>query len=123
VAYELTAEPQLMALCHCRDCRHVTGGEPAAVAIAPAGSFRLTQGEMKAYWREGASGNSADRNFCPECGTHLVSRLHSGPFVAVMVGNLDEPLGLAPQMEVWTASALPWAHRPDGAQRFEQNAG
>jgi hypothetical protein len=120
-AYELTVEPQMLAFCHCRDCQYVSGGEPAAVAVAPAGSFRLTKGELKVYRTQGDSGGVADRHFCPECGTHIVSRLESGPFLAVKAGTLDEPLSLQPQMEIWTASAQPWAHHPDGAARFDRN--
>jgi len=123
VVYELSAEPQMLALCHCRDCQYVSGGEPAAVAVAPAGGFSLIRGQMKAYRSKGASGNLADRHFCEACGTHIVSRLESGPFFAVKVGTLDEPLALAPQMEIWASSALPWAHRPEGIASFEANPG
>ena len=123
VAYELTAEPQMLALCHCRDCQYITGGEPMAVAVAPPGSFRLTRGELRTYMAQADSGNMVDRNFCPTCGTQVVNRLQAGPFVAVTVGTLDEPLALQPQMEIWTVSAQPWAHHPDGAARFDKNPG
>jgi len=122
VAYELTDEPQMLALCHCRDCQYITGGEPVAVAIAPAGAFNLTKGALAAYWAPAASGNRVDRNFCAICGTHLVNRLNAGsPFVAVPVATLDEPPPLQPQLEVWTASARPWAHHPEGVATFARN--
>jgi hypothetical protein len=121
VAFELTAEPQMLAFCHCRDCQYISGGEPAAVAVAPAGTFRVTQGELKAYRSKAQSGAMADRHFCAACGTHVVSRLDGGPFLAVKVGTLDDVPPLQPQMELWTASAQPWAHRPDVALSFEQN--
>jgi hypothetical protein len=123
VTYELTAEPQMFALCHCRDCQYVSGGGPSCVAVAPAGSFRLIQGALKAYRLAADSGNMVDRNFCPECGTQVVSRLESGPFVAVTVGTLNEPPPTGPQMEIWTCRAPPWAHHPQGATRFERNPG
>lgn len=123
VTYELDAEPQMMALCHCRDCQRVTGGEPAAVALVPAGSFKLRQGEMKAFASRGDSGSMVERNFCPECGSHLLSRLSGGPFDGVKVGTLNEPLALQPQMEIWTSSAQAWGHHPEGAMRFEKNPG
>ncbi len=123
VAYKLDTEPQMLALCHCRDCQYVSGGEAAAVAVAAEGSFALTRGELKVVWVTSASGNTIDREFCPECGTHIVSRRHGGPFLAVKVGTLDEPLTLVPQMEIWTATALPWAHRPGGVVSFEKNPG
>jgi hypothetical protein len=114
----------MLALCHCRNCQYIAGGEPVAVAVVSAGSFRLSQGELKAYWATADSGNRVDRNFCPECGTHLVNRLNAGQsIIAVPVATLDEPLPLQPRMEIWTASAQPWAHHPDGVAQFEKNPG
>lgn len=123
VTYELSSEPQMMALCHCRDCQHVTGGEPAAVALIAKGGFKLRQGELRTYACQGDSGNRVERHFCAACGSHLLSGLESGPFDAVKVGTLDEPLPLQPQIEIWTSSAQPWAHHPEGAMRFEKNPG
>jgi hypothetical protein len=119
----MEAEPTMLALCHCRDCQRVTGGEPAAVALIPRDSFKVRQGAMKAYACQGESGNTVERNFCPECGSHMLSRLQDGPWEAVKVGTLDEPLALQPQMEIWTSSAQPWAHHVEGAMRFEKNPG
>jgi hypothetical protein len=123
VTYELNDEPQMLALCHCRDCQRVTGGEPAAVALIPKGGFRVRQGELKTYACQGESGNTVERRFCPECGSHLLSCLAGGPFDAVKAGTLDEPLSLQPQIEIWTSSAQPWAHHPEGVARFEKNPG
>jgi len=122
VRFELTAEPMMFGFCHCLDCQHLAGGEPAAVVIGPQGSFQLTQGELKAYRSKAASGNMVDRHFCPECGAHVVSRLDGGPIVAVKVGTLDEEPALQPQFEIWTSTARAWAHRPQGVASFEGNA-
>lgn len=122
VTYEMNAEPQMVVLCHCRACQSVSGGGPAVVAVFPAGSFRLTKGALKTYWRQADSGAKADRHFCADCGTHLVSRLQDSPFVAVKVGTLDAPLEMTPQLEIWTSTAPPWAHHIEGATRFERNA-
>jgi hypothetical protein len=122
VRFELTAEPGMFGFCHCRDCQHLSGGEPVAVVVGPRESFRVTQGELKAYRNIAASGNVTDRHFCADCGAHIASRLEAGPFMAVRVSTLDEPTGLQPQFEIWTSSAQPWAHRPAGVASFEENA-
>jgi hypothetical protein len=122
VAYELAVEPQVFGFCHCKDCQRLSGGEPAAVVIGPRDSFRLTQGELKAYRSSAASGALVDRHFCPDCGTHIASRLEAGPFMAVKISTLDEPPALQPQFEIWTSTAQPWAHRPQGVASFEENA-
>ncbi len=122
VRFELTEAPAMFGLCHCGACRHLSGGEPAAVVVGPRESFRLTRGTMKAYRRAADSGSVVDRHFCPECGTHIASRLEAGPFMAVKISTLDEPPALQPQFEIWTSQAQPWAHRPAGVASFEENA-
>jgi hypothetical protein len=121
-AYEISVEPQMFGFCHCRDCQRLSGGEPVAVVLGPRDSFRLTQGELTAYRCTAASGNVADRHFCPQCGTHIASRLEAGPFMAVRVSTLDDPPALSPQFEIWTSTAQIWAHRPPGVASFEENA-
>lgn len=121
VRFELSVEPQMFGFCHCRDCQHLSGGEPVAVVVGPRDSFRLTKGQLKVYRRTAESGNVADRHFCPECGTHIASRLEAGSVMAVRVSTLDEAPPLQPQFEMWVSAARPWAHRPAGVASFERN--
>jgi len=122
VRYELSVEPQMFGLCHCKDCQHLSGGEPVAIVIGPRDSFKLIAGKLKAHRRTAASGNVVDRHFCPECGTHIVSRLDAGPIMAVRVSTLDEPPPLQPQFEIWASTAQAWAHHPQGVASFAENA-
>src|SRR6185503_6970729 len=57
VRYEVSAEPVAFMLCHCRDCQYVSGGEPAAVVVVPAGSISILKGGVKGFAVKGESGS------------------------------------------------------------------
>lgn len=121
VRYEVTAEPVAFMLCHCRDCQYISGGEPAAVVVVPAGAFRQIKGEARSYAVKGESGNTVSRQFCGECGTPLFSGLETMPHLKVIkAGSLDDPSWLKPTAFLWTKSAQPWAHKDAAVPSFDK---
>jgi hypothetical protein len=65
--------------------------------------------------------NAVTREFCAECGTHLVTRRPGLPAVIVKVGTLDEPslFGL-PQMAIFTIDKPAFHQIPAGLPTFER---
>ena len=39
-------------LCHCRECRYLSGGEPNASIVISEDKFRVTKGELNTFARE-----------------------------------------------------------------------
>src|ERR1700712_5391083 len=106
--YVAEGEPMLKAQCHCRECQYISGGSPNLFMLMPQGGFNYTKGA----WT---------RDFCPECGTHLVPRRPGLPAAILKVGTLDDP-GLygSPQMAIFTIDSQPFHHIPDGMPNFER---
>jgi hypothetical protein len=124
VRYEVSAEPVAMALCHCRDCQYVSGGEPAAVVIVPRDALKITKGKPKDFTVTGDSGKHVTRRFCAECGTPLFSDVEANPAIwVVKAGSMDDPSWLKPNMVVYTASAQPWAHMDPALPHFAKMPG
>ncbi|KAF6756945.1 Mss4-like protein, partial [Ephemerocybe angulata] len=74
VRYELEGEPVWFRVCHCVNCRKVTGAAFMANVLFPAKSFRITQGEgdLRVYEDgETASGVPMQRWFCGGCGSNV----------------------------------------------------
>lgn len=61
------------------------------------------------------------REFCAECGTHIVTRRPGLKPVVLKVGTLDDP-GLfgGPQMAIYTIDKQAFHHIPDGLPMFER---
>ena len=111
-----------MANCHCRDCQRTTGAAFSPVVIVRREAFRIARGEPVTYESPTASGSTAHRAFCRDCGSQLFAWSDATQqFLGVKAGTLDDPSWFRPTIEVWTASAQPWAHlRPDTI-KFERN--
>ncbi|WP_439815615.1 GFA family protein [Zavarzinia sp. CC-PAN008] len=122
VRYRVDAEPMMFAFCHCRECRYVSGGEPASVVVVPREAFHITAGEVRNYRSQAKSGNFVTRKFCPDCGTPLFSDVEAMPAIwVVKAGSMDDDSWLTPALTVWTDTAAPWAHRPAGLPEFPEN--
>ena len=116
VRYVAEGEPVLKAQCHCRECQYITGGGPEhGHGHAGLTRFKYTQGAPKWFSRSDLE-RPVTREFCPDCGTHLVTKPQR-PVVVVKVGTLDDPKQFgAPQMAIFTIDKQPFHQIPEGLQ-------
>ena len=64
------------------------------------------------------------REFCPDCGTQLLSRMPTLPIALIKVGTLDDPAVFeGAQMAIFTIDSQPFHHVPDGIPTFERLPG
>jgi hypothetical protein len=124
VRYKTEGDPLFKAQCHCRECQYVSGGSPAVVMGMPEAGFAYIQGAPKPFRRSDLE-DPVTREFCPECGTHLLSRAPGVPgAVLLKVGTLDDPsLFGGPQMAIYTMDKQGFHHLPDGVPSFERTPG
>ena len=107
IRLRVKGEPKRIGLCHCLDCRKVSGSAFTAYAIWPRDAFE-SSGEMGVY---------AGRSFCKACGSRLVSLTDDE--AEVMLGSLDAaPSGLVPQYELWIGRREGWLHALPWAKQF-----
>jgi hypothetical protein len=120
VRYVAEGEPKLKAQCHCRECQYITGGSANMFMLMPPAGFAYTKGEPKQFKRTDLEG-AVTREFCAECGTHMVTRRPGLPAVILKVGSLDDP-GLYgnPQMAIFTIDKQAFHTIPEGLPTFER---
>jgi hypothetical protein len=120
VRYVAEGEPTMKAQCHCRECQYITGGGPNFFMILPADGYRYVKGEPQRFARSDLE-RPVTREFCPNCGTHLVSRPFGAPIVIMKVGSLDDPKQYgAPNMAIYTMDKQPFHLVPEGMPAFER---
>jgi hypothetical protein len=124
VRYLAKGEPLLRGQCHCRECQYISGGHPNVIMGMPESGFSYTKGKAKAFKR-GDLEKPATREFCAECGTHLLTKAPGLPgAVLIKVGTFDDPsLFGAPQMVIFTIDKQSFHHLPAGVPTFERVPG
>ena len=120
VRYVAEGEPMLKAQCHCRECQYISGGAPNMFALMPVDGFSYGKGTPKKFTRSDLEG-AVTREFCAECGTHLITRRPGLPAVVLKIGTLDDPsLFGSPQMAIYTIDKQDFHVIPEGMPSFER---
>jgi hypothetical protein len=109
VTYSCAAEPVATAVCHCTDCQRQTGTTFSIIVGVPRDALQV-EGDLSSFTTVGTdTGQEVARNFCPECGSPVVSFADAMPALAfIKAGTLHDTSWLDPQMHVWTDSAQEW---------------
>ncbi|HAX76040.1 MAG TPA: aldehyde-activating protein [Cyanobacteria bacterium UBA11372] len=111
VRYEYLGELGSANYCHCRDCRKTTGGAFNIGVWVDATGLRILTGQVRSFTKIGESGKRITREFCPECGSPLLTKSPSKPqFVKIKAGSLDAPSQIKPAYQSWMTSAVSWAY-------------
>jgi len=109
VRFEVRGEPYKAGLCHCADCRKVTGS-----LFLAYGDWRPEQ-----FSSRGKTASFAGRSFCPLCGARLFSRSENQ--VEIYLGALDEaPNDVQPTVEGWTIRREIWMP-PFNTETFDRD--
>ncbi len=86
----------------------------------PTDGFNYSKGAPKKFSRSDLE-HPVTREFCAECGTHLITRRPGLDAVILKAGTLDEP-GLfgSPQMAIFTIDKQDFHQIPPGLPTFER---
>ena len=107
---------QSQALCHCGDCRKLSGSLFSTNFIIP--KPKVTKGQPKEYVAKADSGRSLTSYFCGDCGTTLWRAGEAfGDNAVLKVGVLDDQDTLAqkPSAELYAKRRPAWLPSIDGA--------
>jgi hypothetical protein len=122
--YRANGDPIFKGQCHCRECQYISGGHPNIVMGLPEAGFSYVKGTPKTFRRSDLQDPVA-REFCADCGTHILTRTHRVPgAVLLKVGTLDDPsIFGGPQMVIFTIDKQSFHYVPEGVPTFERVPG
>lgn len=118
VRYVAEGDPVMQAQCHCRECQYISGGAPNLFFAMPVEGFSFTKGTPKQFARKDLE-RPVTREFCPECGTHVITRPNV-PVIILKVGTLDDPTQFTPKAAIYTVDKQAFHQIPDGVPAFER---
>src|SRR5499427_4962134 len=107
VRYAISAEPETIYVCHCRECQRQSASAFGISVIVPAAAFILTQGDVRTWQRPTDSGRVLDCLFCTACGSRIRHMTPGETTVSVKGGSLDQPVNLTHAIHIWTSRRLP----------------
>ncbi|KAK3686962.1 hypothetical protein LTR37_019316 [Vermiconidia calcicola] len=124
---EYTGEIQAKALCHCMDCRKITGSTYSTNIIVPGEGFSVT-GNPKTISKKGDdTGNEITSHFCGDCGSTM---WRDGPTFGdgkvIKVGILDDSNSLEsakPGLELYAPLRPSWLPAVPGADQKKNMPG
>ncbi|OOF90361.1 hypothetical protein ASPCADRAFT_400859 [Aspergillus carbonarius ITEM 5010] len=119
IRIEYTGQLLISGLCHCLDCRKLTGAPYSYNYIVKTSGLHIS-GSPKEVTK------SSDRNyFCPDCGTPVFSRKvesdgDSGGITIVRAGIFDDAIlnDRKPQVEIYVDERLEWIKPIEGAEQY-----
>jgi hypothetical protein len=121
VRFEYDGEVGPAGICHCADCRHVTGSAFNVGVRLEAKDFHVVKGVPRGFTKRADSGNDLTRYFCPDCGSPLYGSSPAHPdFIYARAGSLDDPGVVHLSHQSWTSSAVDWAIIPPDLPAFEK---
>ena len=119
VRYEASGEPVFAGHCHCRDCQRATGAGHASYMGITRSQVKVT-GETRMFSVIADSGLSANRQFCPVCGSQIFASDEATPDVlTIFAGTLDDTSQFSPRVAIYVRSRPHWDRLAGGLPEFE----
>ncbi|KAK7209431.1 hypothetical protein V2G26_016609 [Clonostachys chloroleuca] len=72
-------EPNAKVICHCTDCRKISGSTYGVDLLIPTDRFFVTAGDVRKYQKPADSGRILTSHFCGDCGTTLFRECYDDP--------------------------------------------
>ncbi len=119
-SYRIEGGIEPAGVCHCEDCRKVTGS-PFGVSFRVLKDQFSIEGRTASYTKASDSGTMLTRHFCPLCGSPLYTESAShSEAVYVKAGTLDQPAAIRIERQAWMASRVDWAIIPPGIATYQK---
>ena len=110
VKFGFDVDPDFVAVCHCLHCKTASGGEAATFLGVPENDFTLLSGQPKAFHYTAASARDGTATSAPTAARDCLAATWA--FRArslVAIGNLGNPEGIRPMLEMFVNRRLIWA--------------
>ena len=121
ISFEADVDPNKVALCHCTDCQTISGA-PYRASVPALAEKLIVHGQPKTYVKTAESGNKRLHAFCGECGSAIYATTPTDQRVFnLRVGAIKQRAELAPKIQGWCRSAMPWINDVASIPKVPEN--
>jgi len=106
IRYEIDELASPIGFCHCQTCQKAHAAAAAPTARVHRKNFRWLAGREFVKGYESSPGKI--RQFCSQCGSHIVASRDGQDEVILRVATLDADPVLRPVIHIWTSHQVPW---------------
>ena len=116
VAFNVTGTRKEITMCHCKQCRRLSGHHWAATR-APFDQLTFTNDAGLKWY---TSSTWAKRGFCKECGSSLFYRMNDEGGIGIAAGCLDDDNDFVAGKHIFTADKGAFYTIADDAPHIEK---
>ena len=118
IRFEYSRAVTQIGMCHCSQCRKVSGTASNAVIVVPEAELRWLSGEELRQTYVKPSGWRT--TFCRTCGSPVPQTLPGAAAYWVPAGVLDDDPALRIAGHIYVGSKAPWDEIPGSAPQFQE---
>ncbi|RAQ42950.1 DUF636 domain protein [Aspergillus flavus] len=125
IRVEYNGEPIISALCHCYDCRKLTGTLFTYSFVVHKADLKIT-GSPKEVAKRADSGNHIKNYFCSDCGTpiygHKITASGTPEEITILRAGVFDDIEFLdrhrPKAEIYRLGRVKWMCPLEGADQF-----
>jgi hypothetical protein len=115
--YEISADPVMLANCHCTHCQKASASAYSSNTVVPAEAFKITCDTLTMYLDHGDSPLELRRYFCNCCGSPLYTEANAMSGLTIIKAGTSS---YKPTADIWCASKMDWLKQGVETAEFEQ---
>jgi hypothetical protein len=119
VRYRLASEPMFVHCCHCLNCQRQTGSAFVINLLIESNRVELLAGTPQPVDAPRDDGSQQRIFRCPTCQVAVFSHYGRPEVSFVRGGTLDDPVGVAPDVHIYTRSKVSWVALPASVPAFD----
>jgi hypothetical protein len=122
VRFEVTEAFVFTNMCHCTNCKKISGSVGTVSGRVATGAISILEGEQLLTTYQPEEGTA--KTFCSVCGSNLFGGgWPDSEWTSVRLSTIDTPFDRKPEAHTFVRSVAPWETLPDdGAPRYEVRA-
>ncbi|KAJ9149955.1 hypothetical protein NKR23_g3904 [Pleurostoma richardsiae] len=112
IGMNFDGEPLAHIICHCLDCRKISGGHFTDLILLDESVFRVRTGTPRSFTKTNDSGKPITHYFCGDCGSMLYRKTPSMPgkllFLSGMIDDPEWTQSHPPREEIFAQRKAAW---------------